>query len=122
MHMLNAISLTRMAARSLDTVSEAGHLPLGSLWWIIYAGISFVLVLFAGIMSGLTLGLMSLSRVDLEILQRSGNPSEKNQAGDYYSPLSNSSISLPFLCYLYYTLNCIDMHQHDNKWLPSPNI
>ncbi|KMS98756.1 hypothetical protein BVRB_3g069330 [Beta vulgaris subsp. vulgaris] len=80
MHMLNAISLTRMAARSLDTVSEAGHLPLGSLWWIIYAGISFVLVLFAGIMSGLTLGLMSLSRVDLEILQRSGNPSEKNQA------------------------------------------
>ncbi|KAJ8434142.1 hypothetical protein Cgig2_000862 [Carnegiea gigantea] len=57
-----------------------GPLPFGSVWWWIYAGISFFLVLFAGIMSGLTLGLMSLSLVDLEILQRSGNPTEKKQA------------------------------------------
>ncbi|XP_070003687.1 DUF21 domain-containing protein At4g14240-like [Nicotiana sylvestris] len=38
------------------------------------------LVLFAGIMSGLTLGLMSLGLVDLEIVQRSGTPAEKKQA------------------------------------------
>lgn len=42
-----------------------------------------MLVLFAGIMSGLTLGLMSLGLVELEILQRSGTPKEKHQAGTH---------------------------------------
>lgn len=79
MHMMNVISLARMATR--DILGEE-RLPFGSLWWIIYAGISCFLVLFAGIMSGLTLGLMSLSLVDLEILQRSGSSSEKYQAGN----------------------------------------
>ncbi|KAL0748287.1 hypothetical protein Bca101_030289 [Brassica carinata] len=45
-----------------------------------YAGVSCFLVLFAGIMSGLTLGLMSLGLVELEILQRSGTPNKKKQA------------------------------------------
>jgi metal transporter CNNM len=49
------------------------------LWWI-YAGISAALVLFAGIMSGLTLGLMSLGLMDLEVLQQSGTEEEKKQA------------------------------------------
>ncbi|KAM0893050.1 hypothetical protein ACQ4PT_025373 [Festuca glaucescens] len=49
-------------------------------WWA-YAGISCFLVLFAGIMSGLSLGLMSLGIVDLEILLRSGTNAEKAQAG-----------------------------------------
>jgi len=48
-------------------------------WWA-YAGVSCFLVLFAGIMSGLTLGLMSLGIVDLEILLRSGTNVEKAQA------------------------------------------
>ena len=48
-------------------------------WWIA-AGISVCLVLFAGIMSGLTLGLMSLGLMDLEVLQRSGSEEEKRQA------------------------------------------
>ncbi|XP_066361896.1 DUF21 domain-containing protein At4g14240-like [Miscanthus floridulus] len=52
----------------------------GSLEWWAYAGISCFLVLFAGIMSGLTLGLMSLGLVELEILQRSGTDAEKAQA------------------------------------------
>uniref|UniRef100_A0A0C9RX85 TSA: Wollemia nobilis Ref_Wollemi_Transcript_6952_2103 transcribed RNA sequence n=1 Tax=Wollemia nobilis TaxID=56998 RepID=A0A0C9RX85_9CONI len=52
----------------------------GSFWWWADAGISAVLVIFAGIMSGLTLGLMSLGLVDLEVLQRSGTPTEKKQA------------------------------------------
>lgn len=50
-------------------------------WWIAGA-VSVVLVLFAGIMSGLTLGLMSLGLVDLEVLQQSGTPQEKKQASE----------------------------------------
>ncbi|OMP01758.1 Cystathionine beta-synthase, core [Corchorus olitorius] len=43
---------------------------------IIVAG----LVLFAGLMSGLTMGLMSLSLVDLEVLAKSGTPSDRKHA------------------------------------------
>ncbi|KAK4260220.1 hypothetical protein QN277_003364 [Acacia crassicarpa] len=39
-----------------------------------------VLVLFAGLMSGLTLGLMSLSLVDLEVLSKSGTPTDRKHA------------------------------------------
>ncbi|XP_074575293.1 DUF21 domain-containing protein At4g14240-like [Curcuma longa] len=87
MHALNAM----VAARMLTTMaSSAGNdgavmlkgedIPFGSFMWYAYAGISCFLVLFAGIMSGLTLGLMSLGLVELEILQRSGTPVEKKQA------------------------------------------
>lgn len=82
--------LLRTATRNMNTTAAAGLAELileaepsvdfGSVWWFIYAGISCFLVLFAGIMSGLTLGLMSLGLVDLEILQRSGTPAEKKQA------------------------------------------
>lgn len=60
---------------------KAEDVKFGSFWWFADAGISCFLVLFAGIMSGLTLGLMSLGLVDLEILERSGTPVEKKQAG-----------------------------------------
>lgn len=56
-------------------------MEIGTLWWWIYGGISMFLVCFAGIMSGLTLGLMSLGLMDLEVLQRSGTPLERKQAG-----------------------------------------
>ncbi|KAM0032450.1 putative CNNM, transmembrane domain-containing protein [Helianthus debilis subsp. tardiflorus] len=49
--------------------------------WFVYDRVSCVLVLFAGFMSGLTLGLMSLGLVELEILHRSGSNREKKQAG-----------------------------------------
>ncbi|WOL04216.1 DUF21 domain-containing protein [Canna indica] len=39
-----------------------------------------LLVLFAGLMSGLTLGLMSLSIVDLEVLSKSGTPQDRKHA------------------------------------------
>ncbi|KAK4357352.1 hypothetical protein RND71_022962 [Anisodus tanguticus] len=55
-------------------------IEFGNPWWFVYAGISCFLVLFAGIMSGLTLGLMSMGLVELEILQRSGTSTEKKQA------------------------------------------
>ncbi|KAF5731879.1 CBS domain-containing family protein [Tripterygium wilfordii] len=38
------------------------------------------LVLFAGLMSGLTLGLMSMSLVDLEVLAKSGSPADRKHA------------------------------------------
>eukprot|EP00249_Psilotum_nudum_P000837 c12983_g1_i1 orf=309-1877(-) len=56
------------------------YVDFGSPWWWAYAGIAAGLVLFAGIMSGLTLGLMSLGLVDLEVLQRSGTFEQKQQA------------------------------------------
>jgi len=40
------------------------------------------LVMFAGLMSGLTLGLMSLSLVDLEVLAKAGTPKDKLNAGN----------------------------------------
>ncbi|XP_058080294.1 DUF21 domain-containing protein At4g33700 isoform X3 [Magnolia sinica] len=42
--------------------------------------IIILLVLFAGLMSGLTLGLMSMSLVDLEVLAKSGTPQDKKHA------------------------------------------
>ncbi|KAK4281140.1 hypothetical protein QN277_012665 [Acacia crassicarpa] len=61
-------------------VYDADDIEFGTSWWFVYTGISCLLVLFAGIMSGLTLGLMSLGIIDLEILQRSGTNREKKQA------------------------------------------
>ncbi|GLJ45389.1 hypothetical protein SUGI_0955550 [Cryptomeria japonica] len=60
--------------------SVLNDISFGSFWWWAYAGISALLVMFGGIMSGLTLGLMSLGLVDLEVLQTSGTSSQKKQA------------------------------------------
>ncbi|XP_004252223.1 DUF21 domain-containing protein At4g14240 [Solanum lycopersicum] len=81
MHPLNSVAVVRMAMRNgaVPAALEA-EIAFGTVSWFVYAGISCLLVLFAGIMSGLTLGLMSLGLVELEILQRSGTRSEKNQA------------------------------------------
>ncbi|XP_049358507.1 DUF21 domain-containing protein At4g14240-like isoform X2 [Solanum verrucosum] len=81
MHPLNAVAVVRMATRNGAVPAGLGaEIAFGTVSWFVYAGISCVLVLFAGIMSGLTLGLMSLGLVELEILQRSGTRSEKDQA------------------------------------------
>ncbi|KAJ1427224.1 CNNM, transmembrane domain [Sesbania bispinosa] len=81
MNVVSALMVTRMLTRDHSvTVLANEAIPFGSVEWYAYAGISCFLVIFAGIMSGLTLGLMSLSLVDLEILERSGSPSEKKQA------------------------------------------
>ncbi|KAG0503067.1 hypothetical protein HPP92_003139 [Vanilla planifolia] len=82
---INALAVARMFSMAATgggsvIVLEAEDIPFGSIWWLAYAGISCFLVLFAGIMSGLTLGLMSLGLVELEILQRSGTSTEKEQA------------------------------------------
>ncbi|GFP83970.1 duf21 domain-containing protein at4g14240 [Phtheirospermum japonicum] len=81
MHPFSAVALLSMAIRNGGSGGRLGtEIEFGTVLWFTYAGISCFLVIFAGIMSGLTLGLMSLGLVDLEILQRSGTPSEKKQA------------------------------------------
>ncbi|GMY07320.1 DUF21 domain-containing protein At5g52790 [Fagus crenata] len=49
------------------------------MFWV-YLVICVVLVCFAGLMSGLTLGLMSLSLVDLEVLAKAGQPQDRKNA------------------------------------------
>ncbi|KAI3425639.1 uncharacterized protein J3R85_010006 [Psidium guajava] len=51
----------------------------GAGFWV-HIGIITFLVAFAGLMSGLTLGLMSLSLVDLEVLAESGIPTDRKYA------------------------------------------
>lgn len=48
--------------------------------FFIQIGIIVLLVLFAGLMSGLTLGLMSLTLVDLEVVAKSGTPKDRKYA------------------------------------------
>ena len=52
----------------------------GTMFWV-YLLSCAGLVMFAGLMSGLTLGLMSLSLVDLEVLSKSGTDKDKRHAG-----------------------------------------
>ncbi|KAJ7972824.1 DUF21 domain-containing protein [Quillaja saponaria] len=80
MLLVNALTLARMGFYQNAVVTDSDDIQFGTFWWFTYAGISCFLVLFAGIMSGLTLGLMSLGLVELEILQRSGTSTEKKQA------------------------------------------
>lgn len=49
------------------------------------------LVMFAGSMSGLTLGLMSMSIVDLEVLAQSGTPKDRKHAGSISSLFNDFS-------------------------------
>ncbi|XP_039801110.1 DUF21 domain-containing protein At4g14240-like [Panicum virgatum] len=86
---VRVVAATARPASSAAAAAGVGAMALivqgedtafGTLEWWAYAGTSCFLVLFAGIMSGLTLGLMSLGLVELEILQRSGTDAEKAQA------------------------------------------
>nr|KJB22583.1 hypothetical protein B456_004G055400 [Gossypium raimondii] len=79
----NVVALAPTIMMSLssprDIVFGPDDLPFGTVEWFVYTGLSCLLVIFAGIMSGLTLGLMSLGLVELEILQRSGTIVERKQ-------------------------------------------
>jgi metal transporter CNNM len=54
---------------------------------MLYMVIIIGLVTFAGLMAGLTLGLMSLGLVDLEVLIKSGRPQDRIHAGTLTIPL-----------------------------------
>lgn len=80
---------------------------IGSLRWWIFGGISIFLVCFAGIMSGLTLGLMSLGLMDLEVLQRSGTDLEKKQASKIAYKVAHILLFLFFNLFLSFWLFCL---------------
>ncbi|KIZ04445.1 hypothetical protein MNEG_3516 [Monoraphidium neglectum] len=54
-----------------------------------YAVTVTFLVLFSGVFSGLTLGLLSLDRLELEVLRRSGTPLEQKRAAKLLPLVSN---------------------------------
>ncbi|RZS03578.1 hypothetical protein BHM03_00033822 [Ensete ventricosum] len=76
----------RMAAGGSDQ-------PCCSVMFWVYLMICLGLVMFAGLMSGLTLGLMSLSLVDLEVLVKAGKPKDQLNAGLFPSPSPLPSLS-----------------------------
>ncbi|KAL6749260.1 hypothetical protein V8C86DRAFT_2852241 [Haematococcus lacustris] len=67
---------------------------LDGLQFTIYLTVSVCLVLMAGMMSGLTLGLMSLDTVELEVLKRSGTPDEKRCAAIIAPVVANQHLLL----------------------------
>ncbi|KAI3819314.1 hypothetical protein L1987_13141 [Smallanthus sonchifolius] len=80
MNLLTLALAAGAGASRRSIVTDSNDIEFGNPMWFVYAGVSCVLVLFAGIMSGLTLGLMSIGVVELEILHRSGTNREKKQA------------------------------------------
>lgn len=76
----NCLSLKNFSARELLEMA-ANDVPCCEPMFWLYLVISIALVSFAGLMSGLTLGLMSLSQVDLEILAKAGQPQDRKNAG-----------------------------------------
>ncbi|XXG45625.1 hypothetical protein AAC387_Pa02g0664 [Persea americana] len=61
-----------------------------SLYVVVVVG----LVAFAGLMAGLTLGLMSLGLVDLEVLIRSGRPQDRKYATKIFPVVKNQHLLL----------------------------
>ncbi|KAI9121179.1 hypothetical protein K1719_008212 [Acacia pycnantha] len=62
--------------------------------FFVWLGIIVLLVVFAGMMSGLTLGLMSLGLVDLEVLAKSGTPMDRQYAEKILPVVRNQHLLL----------------------------
>lgn len=62
--------------------------------WTCYLVIIVLLVCIAGLMSGLTLGLMSLDHVELEVLKRTGSAEEKKYASIIMPVVKNQNLLL----------------------------
>ncbi|KAF5943233.1 hypothetical protein HYC85_020875 [Camellia sinensis] len=60
----------------------------------LYVLIVIGLVAFAGLMAGLTLGLMSLGLVDLEVLMKSGRPKDRIHAAKIFPVVKNQHLLL----------------------------
>ncbi|XP_042412406.1 DUF21 domain-containing protein At2g14520-like [Zingiber officinale] len=69
------------------------HSCCGAKFWV-YLIASAGLVMFAGLMSGLTLGLMSLSLVDLEVLVKAGQPKDRRNAAKILPVVKNQHLLL----------------------------
>ncbi|KAF8389348.1 hypothetical protein HHK36_026042 [Tetracentron sinense] len=70
------------------------NVPCCELMFWVYIIICVVLVMIAGLMSGLTLGLMSLSLVDLEVLVKAGQPRDKKNAAKILPIVKNQHLLL----------------------------
>ncbi|KIZ03235.1 hypothetical protein MNEG_4718, partial [Monoraphidium neglectum] len=73
---------------------KSGEEPLTPQQRITYICISVGLTLMAGLMSGLTLGLMSMDMVDLEVLRRSGTRREQRYAAGILPLVANQHFLL----------------------------
>lgn len=62
--------------------------------FMLYLMVIFGLVVFAGLMAGLTLGLMSLGLVDLEVLIQSGRPKDRIHASKIFPVVKNQHLLL----------------------------
>ncbi|CAI9116753.1 OLC1v1017987C1 [Oldenlandia corymbosa var. corymbosa] len=62
--------------------------------FFLYVAIIVGLVVFAGLMAGLTLGLMSLGLVDLEVLSKSGRPKDRIHAAKILPVVKNQHLLL----------------------------
>ncbi|KAI0500952.1 hypothetical protein KFK09_019170 [Dendrobium nobile] len=65
----------------------------GPVFWL-YLAVCVCLVMFAGLMSGLTLGLMSLSLVDLEVIAKAGKPEDRKNAMKILPVVKNQHLLL----------------------------
>ncbi|KAL6770580.1 hypothetical protein ACKKBF_B31815 [Auxenochlorella protothecoides x Auxenochlorella symbiontica] len=82
------IARTRRLSQTVEELAVGEEQEGAFLFWYYVAMVVF-LILMAGLMSGLTLGLMSLDSVDLEILRRTGTPSQQASAAAIMPLLRN---------------------------------
>ncbi|XP_059637321.1 DUF21 domain-containing protein At1g47330 [Cornus florida] len=72
----------------------AADAPCCGTMFALYVLIIIGLVIFAGLMAGLTLGLMSLGLVDLEVLIKSGRPQDRIHASKIFPVVKNQHLLL----------------------------
>lgn len=65
--------------------------------FFLYITVITMLVTFAGMTSGLTLGLMSMSQVDLEVIRKSGKRRDRFRACMYHNTHTHTNTHL-FIC------------------------
>ncbi|GMH43539.1 hypothetical protein BSKO_11461 [Bryopsis sp. KO-2023] len=82
------------AAEGLASEGEEGVEPMSWGKTVIYGVVSACLVLFAGFVSGLSLGLMSQDRVDMMVLMRSGTTREKGYASKIMPVIKDTHFTL----------------------------
>lgn len=70
----------KIKKRVIDFKTGMKYLSCCSPDFFFHVAVISMIVLFAGMMSGLTLGLMSMSLVDLEVLAKSGKPMDRLRA------------------------------------------
>lgn len=78
---------------------EEHVLPFGSISWWVYLGIVFLLTCFAGLCSGLTVGMLSIDKIHLKIVieDPKTEPAEKARAERLYEILKKHHLLLATL-------------------------